>query len=112
MKRPFGHMPHPLTLSQVLMGNRRSISATAQNSLLGAAFCRGELCSGNKPQPQCVLAHEGQACLVTHLALCTPRAKKAMACLWLCGHCCLSGGLRGLKPTPHVFSFVEKADWA
>ena len=39
-------------------------SETAQNALLGAAFCKGKLCSGNKPQPQCGLAQDPSACLV------------------------------------------------
>ena len=64
MKRPCLHRPinAPLASWEGSLGG--PISATAQNSLLGAAFCRGELCSGNKPQPQCVLAQESQACLV------------------------------------------------
>ena len=39
-------------------------------------------------------------------------AREALGCLWLRGHCCLAGGLRSLKLTPHVFSFGEKADLA
>src|SRR5512137_1956634 len=37
---------------------------TAQNALLGAALCKGKLCSGNKPQPQGGLAQDRSACLV------------------------------------------------
>ena len=40
------------------------------------------------------------------------RAKEGLGCLGLRGRCCLAGGLRGLKPTPNVFSFGEKADLA
>ena len=39
-------------------------SETAQYSLLGAAFCKGKLGSGNKTQPQCGLAQDPSACLV------------------------------------------------
>ena len=39
-------------------------------------------------------------------------ANEGLGCLWLRGDCCLAGGLRSLKPTPHVFSFTEKADLA
>ena len=34
------------------------------NSLGEAAFCEPKLCSGNKPQPQCVLALESNPCLL------------------------------------------------
>ena len=33
-------------------------------ALLGAAFCKGKLGSGNKPQPQGGLAQDRSACLV------------------------------------------------
>ena len=34
-------------------------------------FCKGNLCLGNKPHPQCVFAQEGSA-WQSHLALCSP----------------------------------------
>ena len=37
---------------------------TAQNALVGAAFCKGKLGSGNKPQPQCGLAQDPSTCLL------------------------------------------------
>ena len=49
---------------------------------------------------------------ISHIALCTTRAKNFLGCLWLRGHCCLAGVLLSLKPTPNGFSFGEKADWA
>ena len=58
------------------------------------------------------LGSESQRLPTSHLALSSPRAKEALDCLWLRGHCCLAGGLRSLKPTPNVFSFAEKADLA
>ena len=39
-------------------------SETAQNALVGDAFCKGKLGSGNKPQPQCCLAQDPSTCLV------------------------------------------------
>ena len=39
-------------------------------------------------------------------------AKEGLDFLWLRDPGCLAGGLRGLKPTPNVFSFGEKADSA
>ena len=85
---------------------------TAQNALLGAAFCKGKLCSGNKPQPQCFLAQDRSACLFLTQPHPPHKAKEGLGCLWLRGHCCLAGGLRSLKSTPNVFSFAEKADLA
>ena len=88
------------------------ISETAEISLLGAAFCKGKLCSGSTPQSQFVFAQESNACLFLTSPCANPRAKEALGCLWLRGHCCFAGGLVSLKPTPNEFSFWEKADWA
>ena len=85
---------------------------TAQNALLGAAFCKGKLCSGNKPQPQCVLTEDRSACLFLTQPHPPHKAKEGLGCLWLRGHCCLAGGLPSSTPTPNVFSFVEKDDLA
>ena len=87
-------------------------SETAQNVLLGAAFCKGKLYSGNKPQPQCVLAQDRSAYLVLTKPYAPHRAKEGLGCLWLYGHSCLAGGLCSLKPTPNVFSFRQEADLA
>ena len=87
-------------------------SETAKNALVGAAFCKGKLGSGNKPQPQCGLAQDRSACLLLTWHLASHRAKEGLGCLWLRGHCCLAGGLRSLKSTPNVSSFAEKADLA
>ena len=48
----------------------------------------------------------------SHQAQSRHMAKDALGCLWLCGHFCLAGGDRSLKPNPNVFSFTEKADLA
>ena len=48
----------------------------------------------------------------SHLALCSHRAKEGLGVSGSVGPAALVGGLRGLKPTPNVFSFGEKADWA
>ena len=49
---------------------------------------------------------------ISPVARCSAWANEGLGCLWLRGYCCLAGGLRSLKPTPHVFSFAEKADLA
>ncbi len=48
----------------------------------------------------------------SHLGLGSPQGQGGVGCLWLRGHCCLAGGLRSWKPTPNVFFFDEKADFA
>ena len=48
----------------------------------------------------------------SHLALSSALAKEGLGCLWLRGPCCLLGGLRGLRPTPNMFSFRENGDSA
>ena len=48
----------------------------------------------------------------SHLTLCSPEGQGGLGCLWLRGHHCLAGGVCSLKPTPNLFSFVEKADLA
>ena len=35
-----------------------------------------------------------------------------MGCLWLPGPCCFAGGLLRWRPTPNVFSFLEKQELA
>ena len=85
-------------------------SETAQNTLLGAAFCKGKLCSGNETQPHGVFAQESNACLVLTQPYVPHRAKEVLGCLLLPGHCCLAGGLLSWKPSPNVFYFVEKQD--
>ncbi len=61
--------------------------------------------------PMC-LGSGSQRLPTSHLALSSPRAKEALDCLWLRGHCCLEGGPRSLKPTPNMYSFAVKADLA
>ena len=77
-----------------------------------SCILKGKLCPGNKPQPQCGLAQDRCACLVLTYPYALHRANQGLGSLWLRGHCCLPAGLRGLKPTPNVFSFAEKADLA
>ena len=88
------------------------ISATAQTALLEAAFCKPKLCSGNQPQPQCLFAQESNACLVLTQPCAPHRPKEGQGCLWTRGPRCLAGGLCGMKQTPNMLSFREKADWA
>ena len=92
--------------------SRVAVSATAQNSFQEAAVCEPKVSSGNQPQPQCIFAQESNACLVLTWPYAPHRAKESLGFLWLRGHCCMTRGLRGLKPTPNVFSFGEKADVA
>ena len=77
-----------------------------------AVFWESKLGSGNQPQPQCGFAQERNSCLVLISPTAPHRAKEGLACLWLRGPCCLVGARRGLKPTPKVISYGEKADWA
>ena len=83
---------------------------TATNSLWEAAFGKPKLCSGNLPQPQCVFAQEGNTCLVLTWPSVPIGPRRVWAASGSVGPAALVGGLRGLKPTPNVFSFGEKAD--
>ena len=64
MKKPCVHWPYPPSHSQLGWDPLMGYLETAENALLGAAFCKGKLCSGNKPQPQCGLAQDRCAGLV------------------------------------------------
>ena len=64
------------------------------------------------PQPQCVFAQERSACLFLPQPNAPHGAKEGLGYLWLRGHCCLAVGLRSLKATQNVVSFVDKADLA
>ena len=88
------------------------ISERAQNSLREAAFCEPKLCSGNKPQPQCVLALGSCPGVRRALPTAPPGGSEVLGCLWLLGPYCMAGGLLGHKPTKIVSSCGEKADVA
>ena len=104
------HRPQQPTLSQLRRDPLLAVSATAQNPPREAEFCKPKVSSGNQPQPQCVFAQENNACLVLPWHYAPHGSKEVLGCLWLRGHCCLAGGLRGHKPTPKMFSFGVKAD--
>jgi len=44
------------------------------------------------------------------LALWSPEGTEGLGCLWLPGPCSFAGDLLSLKPTPNVFSFVERQE--
>ncbi len=60
-KRPCVHGPHHPTFCQLGRNPLGPISEKEQNYLLGAAFARVKLSSGNQAQPQCVFAQESSA---------------------------------------------------
>ena len=103
-------MPQPPTLSQLGKDPPVPVSSMAQNSLREAAFSEPKLCSGNQPQPQCVFAQEGNTCLVLTWPYVPIGPRRVWAASGSVGPAALVSGLRGLKPTPNVFSFGEKAD--
>ena len=82
----------------------------AQNWLLGVAFWKVKLSSGNKPQPQGIFAQASNACLFLPYPSVLHRAKEDLGCLLLPGHCWIAAGLLSWNPTPNVFSFVVKQD--
>ena len=51
MKKPCVHWPYPPSHSRLGWNPPMGYLETAENALLGAAFCKGKLCSVNKPQP-------------------------------------------------------------
>ena len=112
MKKPCWPWPLQPRHGQLGRDPPRAFLRNGTKRHLGAAFCKTILCSGNEPQPQCSLAKDRSACLVLPWPYAPHRTKEALGCLWLRGDCCLAGGLRSLRPTPHVFSFGEKADLA
>ena len=76
-------------------------SAKGQEKLLGEHTpAPPRLCSGKQRKP------------FSHPAGRSPLGKAGLGCLWLPGPCCFAGGLQSLKPTPNVFSFLGKQDWA
>ena len=59
--RPCVHWPQHPILRQLGREPPGPISVTAQNWLLGAAFSKVKLSSGNQAQPQCLFAQESSA---------------------------------------------------
>ena len=90
----------------------------AQNLPLEAAFCEPKLCSGNKPQPQCVFAQESNACLVLTWPFAPHRAKEVLGCLWLLGpaawwvHSVARNPLQTCSPLGRWLIWQEKAWFA
>ena len=105
------HRPQQPTLSQ--LGRDTSSGGLSSGTKLTSGSCirQTETVLGNQPQPQCVFAQESNACLVLTWPYAPHGSKEVLGCLWLRGHCCLAGGLRGLKPTPNVFSFGRRVIW-
>ena len=64
MKKPCVHWPYPPSHSRLGWDPPMGYLETAGHALLGAAFCKGKLASGNEPQPQCGLAPDPSAYLV------------------------------------------------
>ena len=58
IEMPCLHRPHQLNLSLLGRLAPGPISQTAPNLLLGVAFLKGKLSSGNKPQPQGIFLQE------------------------------------------------------
>ena len=111
VRRPSVPMTQPCPLSHLGQSAPGPVAPTAPNELLSAAFCKGKLSSGSKPQPQCASDRESNASRfrpgpplsIERTGAGLPR---------LPGPCCFAVGLRCPKPTPHGFSFVGKQDWA
>lgn len=58
-----------------------------------------------------MIAPEKYLKIFPHLASPTPMANELLGCVdWICVHWYLPGGFPSLKPTPNVFSLVEKSD--
>ena len=112
MKRPCLHRPQPPTLSQLGRDPPMPYLRNWRNLASRSCILQRETVLGNKPQPQSVFARERSACLFLPYPYAPHRAKEGLGCLWLPGLCCLVGALSSLKPTPNMFSFVEKADLA
>ena len=59
--RPSAPRPQPCPRASSATQHRGPVTPTAQNELLGAAFCKVNLCWGSKPQPQRASAQESNA---------------------------------------------------
>ena len=58
-----GRWPQQTSGASFAAQHRTPISPMTQNSIEGAAFWKGRLSLGNKPQPQCAFAQQSNACL-------------------------------------------------
>ena len=110
MKMPCFQKIHLTSLSQLGRSTDKAYLKEESNLGLGAAFWKRKHSSGNPPEAQSVSAHQCKAFFVLTETSAPYRAKEGLGRLRLRRPCCLAGGLRSLKPTPSVFSFVEKAD--
>ena len=117
-KRPCLHRPQQPNLSQLGRDPARADLSNGTKLALEAAFCEPKLCSGNKPQPQCVFAQESNACLVLTWPFAPHRAKEVLGCLWLLGpaawwvHSVARNPLQTCSPLGRWLIWQEKAWFA
>ena len=78
----------------------------------GSCILQMENVLGEQTSAPMCLGSRSSVCIVLTQPYAPRRAKEGLGCPWLRGHCCLAGGVRSWKPTPNVFSFAEKADFA
>ena len=76
------------------------MAATAQNELLGAAFCKGKLSSGSKPHPQRALAQESSASRFPPRPCALHRAMRGWAAHGSLGPAALLGVSGARNPLP------------
>ena len=110
-RRPSAPRPQTSPLSQFLRSGPRYRRTDAPHELLRAAFCKGKLSSGSKPQPQRASDRESNASRFRPRPPALHRANRGWAApapwaLLLCW------GSPCPKPTPHRVFFVGKQDWA
>ena len=112
MKIPCLHRPQQPTYSQLGRDPPRAYLSNGTNVAASSCILQRETVLGEQTSAPMRLDSGSKSMPSSHQAQARHMAKDALGCLWLCGHCCLAGGLRTLKPTPSVFSFGEKANWA
>ena len=109
-KMPSGRRPQQSPRSQLESSATRPYLTLRSKLHAGSCIRESSTLLGEQTTAPMRLCIAKQRFPFSPLDLWTPYAKESLGCLWLPGPCCFAGGLLSWKPTPKVFSFVDKQE--
>ena len=110
---PSAPRPLPYPLSQLGRSAPRPRRTDGPKRASGSCIRQGETLSwGANNSPNTPRLRKAAQAIFSPEPPLSKIGKWGLGCPWFPGYCCFAGGLRHLKPTLNVFSFVGKQDWA
>ena len=109
-RRPSAPRPQPCPLSQLGRSAPKPRRTDGPKRASGSCILQRETLLGQQTTDSTRLRSRKQRKPFSAPAPRSPKRKAGLACPWLPGPCCFAGGLLSWKPTPKVFSFVDKQE--